>query len=313
MRILIYGAGVIGSIFAGKLSQASHDVTVLARGKRLSEIKKDGIILRLANTNRTEKSHVKLIEKLLPNDLYDYIFVVMQKTQIDDVLPVISENRSRNIIFIVNNALGYDKWISVIGKERLMIGFPSAGGERVEGVVNYFIGKGLIRSFQTTTFGECTGGATLRVKEVIATFNRAGIPSISCNNMDAWQKTHVAMVTSIANILYKYDGDNYNLAKSFADIQLMIRGIKEGFAVLKELGYPVTPAKLNFFKLQTFLLSCVFKPIMGTKLAETTMAKHTVAAKTEMKCLQEEFNKLIAQSGLKTPAIDILETYLFNS
>jgi ketopantoate reductase len=34
MRILIYGAGVIGSIFAGKLAQKGYDITVLARNKR---------------------------------------------------------------------------------------------------------------------------------------------------------------------------------------------------------------------------------------------------------------------------------------
>lgn len=35
MRILVYGAGVIGSIFAEKLAVAGNDVTILARGKRL--------------------------------------------------------------------------------------------------------------------------------------------------------------------------------------------------------------------------------------------------------------------------------------
>ena len=37
MKICIYGAGVIGSIFTGKLSLAGNDVTVLARGKRFEE------------------------------------------------------------------------------------------------------------------------------------------------------------------------------------------------------------------------------------------------------------------------------------
>lgn len=38
MRILIYGAGVIGSIFAGKLASTGCDVTILAGGKRLNEL-----------------------------------------------------------------------------------------------------------------------------------------------------------------------------------------------------------------------------------------------------------------------------------
>ena len=35
MRILIYGAGVIGSFYASRFAKAGLDVTVLARGQRL--------------------------------------------------------------------------------------------------------------------------------------------------------------------------------------------------------------------------------------------------------------------------------------
>ncbi|NOQ84098.1 MAG: hypothetical protein GQ551_08820 [Myxococcales bacterium] len=34
MRILVYGAGNIGSLYAGLLSHAGHDVSILARGER---------------------------------------------------------------------------------------------------------------------------------------------------------------------------------------------------------------------------------------------------------------------------------------
>lgn len=35
MRILIYGAGVIGSFYASRFAKAGLDVTILARGQRL--------------------------------------------------------------------------------------------------------------------------------------------------------------------------------------------------------------------------------------------------------------------------------------
>jgi len=52
MKILIYGAGVIGSIFAVKLSLSGENVTVLARGKRLEEIRDTGIVLRSPKTGK---------------------------------------------------------------------------------------------------------------------------------------------------------------------------------------------------------------------------------------------------------------------
>lgn len=311
MKICVYGAGVIGSIFAGKLAIAGNDITVLARGKRLEEIKKNGIILVNHKTNKSQKAVVKTVDSLLPNDKYDYIFIVMQRTQVDEILPALSQNCSKNIVFIVNTASGYEKWVQAVGADRLMIAFPSAGGERKDGKVDYFIGKRLMRTFQTTTFGEYSGQKTQRVCALIETFNHAGIPSVFCANMDAWQKTHVAMVTSIGNALYQHNCSNRALSKSYKDVEQMVRGIKEGFAVLRALGYRVTPQKLWYLNLPTGMLALVFKAIMSTQLAEITMAKHCAAAKAEMCCLQSEFDALIAKSGISTPAIEELRRYLY--
>jgi ketopantoate reductase len=46
VKILVYGAGVIGSLYAGKLQAGSHSVTVLAWGDRLSEIRHYGLVLQ---------------------------------------------------------------------------------------------------------------------------------------------------------------------------------------------------------------------------------------------------------------------------
>lgn len=309
MRILIYGAGVIGSIFAGKLVASGEDVTVLARGKRLEELRQNGVMLTTTGKN-CEIISVRVIEHLALDDLYDYIIVVMQRTQVDSVLPILSQNRSPNIVFVVNTSAGYDKWVQAVGGERLMLGFPSAGGERIGGKVNYFVGKGLMRLFQTTTFGEYSGKKTERVDRLINTFRHAGIPSVFCDDMDAWQKTHIAMVTSIGNALYQYDCDNYRLAGSYDSMCLMVYGIKEGFSILNKLGIKTKPKKLWYMKLPVWMIAGVFKLIMGTKLAETVLAKHCIVAKPEMLYLQAEFDSLIAQSHLKTPAIDRLRNLL---
>jgi len=46
MKILIYGAGVIGSIYAAKLYQTGCDVTLLARDKHYERLKQNGIIIK---------------------------------------------------------------------------------------------------------------------------------------------------------------------------------------------------------------------------------------------------------------------------
>ncbi len=310
MRICIYGAGVIGSIFAGKLALAGNDVTVLARGKRLDSLRRNGVTLVDAGTGKTESVPVRIIDQLFPDDRYDYVFVAMQRTQVDAILPALSQNCSDTFVFIVNTAAGYQSWAQAVGEKRLLLGFPSAGGEYKDGKVYYFIGRGMQRLFQTTTFGSYTGRKTVYVNRLISLIRKAGIPSVYCRDMDAWQKTHVAMVTCIANALYGYRCDNVALGRSYPAVHTMVAAIKEGRGVLRKNGICPTPAKLWWFALPTPLLSMVFAGFMQTKLAEITMAKHCMAALPEMQCLQQEFDILVERSGLSAPNIDKLKENL---
>ncbi|WP_338147035.1 ketopantoate reductase family protein [Vermiculatibacterium agrestimuris] len=50
MKILIYGAGVIGSFYAALLSGAGHDTTVYARGKRLDTLKESGLLMNTGDS-----------------------------------------------------------------------------------------------------------------------------------------------------------------------------------------------------------------------------------------------------------------------
>jgi ketopantoate reductase len=50
VRILVFGAGVIGSVYAVKLLQAGHEVVMLARGRRLSDLQTHGLVLEDAKS-----------------------------------------------------------------------------------------------------------------------------------------------------------------------------------------------------------------------------------------------------------------------
>ena len=56
-----YGAGVIGSLYAAKLIKRGHDVTILARGERLSELSRYGLVIEHAITWVIERYEVKTI------------------------------------------------------------------------------------------------------------------------------------------------------------------------------------------------------------------------------------------------------------
>lgn len=307
-RILVYGAGVIGSLFAGKLSQAGYEVTLLARGGRLAELRDQGLRLMEDRSKRVEKIALHLADQLAPEDAYDLVLVIVRKNQLPSVLPSLAANRcTPNVLFLVNNAAGPEELINALGRERVILGFPGAGGQRAEGVVHYRFATGI----QPTTIGELDGQNSERLKWIAQVFRDAGFPIVTSSQMDAWLKTHVALVSPIANALYLAGGSNYRLAHTRDGLVLLVRAIKEGFEVLRSLGIPITPAKYRGLAwLPEPLLVAVLRVGMATPQAELILARHANAARDEMQTVADEFQVLARLSGLKTPAIDALYAFM---
>lgn len=104
MRILVFGAGVQGSYLAHALVRGGNDVTVLARGKRAEQLKKDGLVIRHYFQLKNTVDEVKVIHELQSDNLYDLVFVVMKYNNFPSVLPILAENQSQNIVLVGNNA-----------------------------------------------------------------------------------------------------------------------------------------------------------------------------------------------------------------
>ena len=292
MRILVYGAGVIGSIFAGMIARKGYDVTLLARNNRLQELNDNGIILVNSMNDKRIVARVKTTDVLNEDDVYDYVIVVVQNQQIDDILPVLSKNKSPHIVFVVNNPLGYQKWIDAVGRERVMIGVPSAGGVRKNGEIHYFIGRGIAKIFQSTTFGELDGVRTERLTRLIKIFKHAGFQPSITRSPDAWQKTHIAVILPGAKALYRYQSNNYELSKSYTTLKNMVLGTRELFRVLKSINVRIEPKKLYIYYLPVCFIVPLWMIVMNSKIAEYAMAHHTIVAKEEVDALEIQFMTL---------------------
>jgi 2-dehydropantoate 2-reductase len=143
INILVYGAGVMGSLYAARLKESGQQVTILARGKRLAEIRERGIVLEDATTGQRTTTEINAVEQLSPEDVYDLVVVLMRRTQIAAILPTLAANRhTPNILFMCNNASGPDEMVEALGRERVLLGFPGAGGVLQANVLRYVVVSG---------------------------------------------------------------------------------------------------------------------------------------------------------------------------
>jgi 2-dehydropantoate 2-reductase len=79
MKILIFGAGVIGSIYAARFHEANQEVTLLARGKRYEELCQEGVIIREKITGKQMTIPIPVVQQLTSTDFYDLIIVTVRK------------------------------------------------------------------------------------------------------------------------------------------------------------------------------------------------------------------------------------------
>lgn len=294
-RILIFGAGVIGSVFGGLLSARGHDVTMLARNKRFDELNTNGLWLQKNGQAKAQKFPVKVIPSLDIDDGYDFVFVTLRKEQVRDSLPQLKNIRSSNFVFMVNNPSGYDEWIDALGTDRLIPAFPGAGGKIEKGIVCYEIVSGII---QPTTLGELNGHVSERILELKAMLKAAGFQVSVSRNMDAWQKTHVALVGPLGDVIYMDGGNNYSVARNAAAIHQMNRALKENFSFLKKSGIGIVPRKLTIIRLiPVWILDIIMKYAFHTKWAETVISNHALNARTEMKVISNELLALAKSKG----------------
>jgi 2-dehydropantoate 2-reductase len=293
-KILIFGTGVIGSVYAGKLALSGHNVSVLARNKRLKELELNGLLLS-ENENNTVKASITIISELKKDAIYDYVFVTLRKDQLKEALPILSQNQSKNFVFMVNTPNGYSEWIEQMGQERVIPAFPGAGGKIENGIVYYSLTS---RFIQPTTLGEMDGKITDRICELRDILKRAGFPTALSKNMDSWQKSHIAMVCPLAFGIYFDGGDNYTFSKNKIAIIQMNKALKEAFWFLKESGIGVEPSKLNLFRLTPLcILNFVMPFVFNTKWAETVISNHALAGRKEMEMLFNNFIELADNKG----------------
>ena len=103
MKILVFGAGVLGSNLARNLFRAGKDVALLARGNWAEELQKNGLRIKDKFSPRVSVSRIPVVTELKPDDLYDVIFVVARYTQVDSIAEILRANRTKNIVFVGND------------------------------------------------------------------------------------------------------------------------------------------------------------------------------------------------------------------
>ncbi|WP_289022589.1 2-dehydropantoate 2-reductase [uncultured Salegentibacter sp.] len=186
MNILIFGIGGVGGYFGGKLAKAGYNVSMIARGKHLEAIKKNGLEVTSIHGS------FKVKPRLITNNLAEVptpnlVILGVKSWQIPEVSkqlkPVITAETM--ILPLQNGANNVEKLLENFPKHNVLGGLCH--------IVSFVESPGKIKhvSFEPRiTFGEIDNSNSKRIQNLKVIFDKAGITNFNPENiqLEIWKK-----------------------------------------------------------------------------------------------------------------------------
>jgi 2-dehydropantoate 2-reductase len=300
MRIVVVGAGVIGSIYGNWLARSGHDVAVLARGQRLADLQGHKLLLEDAGSGERTEISLPVLNKLSRDDRYDLALVPVRSEQLASTLPILLDIGGRPDVLFFGNTIGHQTELVAALGEQAVFGFPAAGGVRDGLIVKYV----LIRQ-QKTTLGEAGGTSTVRIRRLQTMFSDAGFPTNVSGNISGWMLGHTAFVIPIAFALYRFDTNPTALAADATTLRLMVRATRDAFVALDDVELPANLRWL-YLRMPTAFAVRYWRRVLASPRGELWFGAHSRAAPDEMHALAHELMAAVGRTGRATPNLESL-------
>ena len=287
MRILVFGAGVVGTIYAWQLHEAGADVTLLVRKQRLVRYSHSGVPISCTDMRNGKKSIGQAVfrpqttDKIDPAKPYDLVIISVRNNQLGDVVPFLVKQTPKSHFLFLGNLWDDVKMIrKYLPPDRFSLGFPEIlYGKNTDNGINCFLfGK------EHTMLGSPSRKDNPMLKKIAGVIDLAGLNPRIIRNIPNWLSYRYlksailpALISKAGNaVLF---GDSKHLVKQY------IMALREGQKVCRRKGankVSITP--FNLFYLPGFLIPFFVRRGFTTEqiAAWDTQQKHATEEKKHM-------------------------------
>lgn len=300
MKILVFGAGVLGCNLARNLFRAGKDTTLLARGNWAEEIQKNGLRIKDKFSPRVSVSRIPVVTELKPENQCDVIFVVLRYTQLDSILETLRANQTKNIVFVGNNVRASALAASLPEKNVLFAFVSSAGHRERDRVASIDLKKITIGQLAGAPSNEQLIGQIFAGTKYKVTYEP---------NMGDYLLCHAAFVLPVAFACYKTDGDLKKLKGNTAYLSRLLDANIEGYRAIRNAGHEILPKSDTEFEGTAYRKTCLrfFKLMCATSLGKICASDHAMNAVDEMGALNRDLKQFFDENGAEYPVWKELE------
>lgn len=313
MKILIYGAGIVGCTYGWQLSEAGCDITVLVRSDKKESIEQEGITINCSDFRSGTKVVKeidfcpKVIDHLLADNDFEYIIVTTNNLHLTEIVPILKESAGQAHILFFQNM-----WIDdfrEIGKylspDQYFFGFPfMAGGGRKNNTI-YSAISGL--KYSHTPLGEIDGAITPRVRKIADALEKANLKPMLHKQIKVWLITHYAVAAGLsAGIIMAGSGKAFS-----SDTKILrhtFKAIREGLKVCSRIGFDSKSEKSNkLYYLPLFIGTAIAKKVYSNEALCMMFDGHTKHSPNEMQKMLLDIINCARSNNIPTPYLSDLD------
>ncbi|MGH2536378.1 MAG: ketopantoate reductase family protein [Candidatus Promineifilaceae bacterium] len=274
MRILIFGAGAVGSYLAGRLAQAGHPVSLVARGPAAEAILNNGLTLVEGDLRQltTPVAFNSLRQAVAEDPGYEVVLLAMKAYDVEAAVnELVAFYPSAPLLVSLQNGVGVEELlIEEFGAGRVLAAALTTplSHETYQSVV-------VERSDRGLALAPAAPGQ--KIERWVELFAEAGIETIGQRDYRAmkWSKALVNMIGNATSaILNRHPRLIYDYGPTF---ELEMEMLREALAVMKKLRLEpvdlpgVTTGRLAFAVKR--MPAALVKPILTSLVAAGRGAK----------------------------------------
>lgn len=307
MRVLVVGAGAIGSILGGFLTKAGHVITLFGRAWHLDVIRKDGLIIDgIWGEHHFKDLHLYTDPESLSSQApYDWIFVCVKAHQTGTVAKLVKRfSGSESYVCAFQNGLGnYEALIEHLPSNRVALGRIIFGAEIQPGCVHVSV-----CADQITIGAVDESFPSDKVDELVDAFTKVEIPCRRSTAIltDVWAKVlYNCALNGLSTLLEVPYGKllEHKMAPS-----LMQHIVEEAYEVAKGQDIKLEPATAKEY------IDYLFKTLIPLTAAHhSSMLQDLNRGKsTEIDAINGAIVRLAKQVNIETP-VNALVTRLVHT
>lgn len=212
MQVLVFGAGAMGSLIGGVLSQ-DNDVILIGRKQHMEEIRENGLSI----TGRTKLVvHPQAKEKLDGGERPDWVIIATKSYDTEEAMKALSQFHDESVFISLQNGLDNEDIISRFASR--VVGGVTSHGVTMEGpgrIYHAGIGKTVVGNYED---------AEDKAPEIASALTEAGIQTEVTDDIrrEIWKKVIVnAGINPLTAITLQKNGfilENPNLTATLETI-----------------------------------------------------------------------------------------------